>query len=59
MYLEAFDETVIRHVVTRVDDNDDKWVVVVDTYFAQNRRKSLKGLLRYIRFANKLNDYLT
>lgn len=46
MYLEAFDESVIRHVVTRVDENDDKWVVVVDTYFAQNKRKSLTGVLR-------------
>ncbi|XP_050296172.1 beta-mannosidase-like [Anthonomus grandis grandis] len=47
VFLEAYDETRIRHIVTRVSNSEDgeSWVVSVDTYFALNEKKRVEGSL--------------
>ncbi|XP_060536178.1 beta-mannosidase [Cylas formicarius] len=45
VYIEAYDETVIRYVVTQLTEQDDNWNLNVDTYFANNGNGKVKGSL--------------
>ncbi|KAH1001112.1 hypothetical protein HUJ04_013364 [Dendroctonus ponderosae] len=43
----AFDETVIRHLVPRVSKSEDesKYLITINTYFAPNQRNTVSGTL--------------
>nr|AEE61968.1 unknown [Dendroctonus ponderosae] len=47
VYIEAFDETVIRHLVPRVSKSEDesKYLITINTYFAPNQRNTVSGTL--------------
>lgn len=46
VYLESYNESLIRYVVTDViDKDDDTWSLNVDTYFANNTKQAVKGQL--------------
>lgn len=48
VYLEAYDETVIRHLVPRVSKSEDetKYIITVNTYFAPNQHETISGTLK-------------
>ncbi|XP_066254951.1 beta-mannosidase-like [Euwallacea similis] len=47
VYLQAFDDAAIEHMVTRVEEDPDgeNYLVVIDTYFVPNKEKLLTGNL--------------
>lgn len=52
VYLEAYNETVIRHVVIDTEKVGTNWKVNVDVYFQNNRRNQISGVLNLNAQAN-------
>lgn len=46
VYLEAYDETVIRHLVVDTEQTGTYWKVNVDVYFENNIRNNVIGTLQ-------------
>lgn len=49
MYIEAYDETVVRHIVADVLLNENKlsWTILIDTYFANNAKSAISGKVAF------------
>ncbi|XP_066254950.1 beta-mannosidase-like [Euwallacea similis] len=48
VYLQAFDDGAIEHVITRMEKNledNESYLLIIDTYFVPNKNKSLTGTL--------------
>ncbi|CAG9764679.1 unnamed protein product [Ceutorhynchus assimilis] len=45
VYLQAYDVTAFRHVVPRVVEDEQSWIVYVDVYFENNQRSYVQGKL--------------
>lgn len=49
MYIEAYNETVVRQIVADVllSEDSSTWTVLIDTYFANNAKKVINGKVAF------------
>lgn len=52
-YIEGYNETSIRHVVTNLEEGDANWSVNVSVFLANNSKNIINGSLQ-IKFLNQV-----